>query len=318
MLLGRTQGEGVLSGGTLRAIAGPGGWLRGPPRQPPFGRVAQAAFAIFILTVVTLNVVGRIESRPGSGGLSSAQIVFDEATSAIVSIPLILLFWPVLREIYRRQLTMPVRMGSLVAAGVASSLLHVAGFKLLRILAGPVLGIACSCSLFEKFGFELAKDTTFYALMVGGLFAAPVSLRRAIFDAPAPPPTAPAKSTPPLLNRDLIDLPNGRHRLRVRTSEIVAVVSAGNYAEFRLLDGRRPLLRTTLAALEAQLSDRGLRRVHRSWIVNPDHVRNIRSLPSGDSRLTLANGEVAPASRRYADGMNGVLGAGETLGAKTP
>lgn len=105
--------------------------------------------------------------------------------------------------------------------------------------------------------------------------------------------------------------------MRVRTSDIVAVVSAGNYAEFRLLDGRRPLLRTTLAILEAQLSHRGLLRVHRSWIVNPDQVRSIRSLPSGDARLTLADGEVAPASRRYADGMNRVLGASEALGRKT-
>lgn len=292
------------------------GWVEAPPLQPPFGRVAQAALAIFILTVVTLNVVGRIESGVGPGGPSSAQIVFDEVTSAIVSVPLILLVWPVLREIHRRQLTIPVRVASLAAMGLGSALLHVAGFKVLRIVVSPVLGLGSTCPFFEKLGFELTKDAAFYALMVGGLFAAPVALRRAVFDAPAPPPTTPPKSAPPPLNKDLIDLPNGRHRLRVRMSDIVAVVSAGNYAEFRLLDGRRPLLRTTLAVLEAQLADRGLLRVHRSWIVNPDQVRSIRSLPSGDARLTLADGEVAPASRRYADGMNRVLAAGEMLGGK--
>jgi hypothetical protein len=262
-----------------------------------------------------LNVVGRLEIGVGSGGPTSGQIVFGEVTSAIVSIPLILLFWPVLREIYRRPLTMPLRIAGLLAAGGAISLLHVVGFKLLRTLAGPVLGIA-SCPFFEKFGFELGKDAAFYALMVGGLFAAPVSLRRAVFDAPAPPPTAPPKSSPPPPNKDLIDLPNGRHRLRVRTNDIVAVVSAGNYAEFRLLDGRRPLLRATLAVLEAQLADRGLLRVHRSWIVNPDQVQNIHSLPSGDARLTLATGDVAPASRRYAHGMNRMLGASQALGGR--
>ena len=227
------------------------GWVEAPPLQPPFGRVAQAALAIFILTVVTLNVVGRIESGVGPGGPTSAQIVFDEVTSAIVSVPLILLVWPVLREIHRRQLTIPVRVASLAAMGLGSALLHVAGFKVLRIVVSPALGLGSACPFFEKFGFELGKDAAFYGLMVGGLFAAPLSLRRAVFEAPVSPPAAPPGRLPPPppISRDLIDLPSGRHRLRLRTSDIVAVVSAGNYAEFRLLDGRRPLLRATLAVL---------------------------------------------------------------------
>jgi DNA-binding LytR/AlgR family response regulator len=82
----------------------------------------------------------------------------------------------------------------------------------------------------------------------------------------------------------------------------------------RLADGRCPLLRATLSSLEPQLACRELVRVHRSWIVNPRHVTAIETLPSGDRRLTLAGGRTAPASRRYLEAINRVVGACEALG----
>jgi hypothetical protein len=283
------------------ASAGMNGEVRS---SPPLARAARTAFALMILTIVSLNVVARIETRSVAGGDTITKIVFDEATSAASAIVVIVAMWPLLRRIYLWRPTWPLLVAALAANGLLVSVLHVVGLKR--------LGIACSCGFFDEFGYEMAKGMAFYVLMVGGLFLAPAGLRRAVFE---PPPVAPLPSTPPPLpGADLIDLPDGRNRLRVSAHDIVAVASAGNYAEFRLTDGRRPLLRMTLSALERQLADQGLIRVHRSWIVNPAHVRAVRALPSGDRRLTLTNGDTAPASRRNGEAIERVLGAGRSLG----
>jgi DNA-binding LytR/AlgR family response regulator len=87
--------------------------------------------------------------------------------------------------------------------------------------------------------------------------------------------------------------------VRVALDEIVAVTSARNYVEFHLADGARPLVRSTLAKVEADLLAGGFLRTHRSWLVNPAHVRVLEPAAGGDFRLELATGVTAPLSRRF-------------------
>ena len=56
----------------------------------------------------------------------------------------------------------------------------------------------------------------------------------------------------------------------MRLDEVLAIVSAGNYVEFVLRDGRRLLMRSSLSALEGELGPRGFLRTHRSWLVNAE------------------------------------------------
>ena len=63
--------------------------------------------------------------------------------------------------------------------------------------------------------------------------------------------------------------------------------------------GREYPLRSTIAAIEARLDPRRFRRVHRSHIVNLDHVASIEPLDTGDARVHLREGRVVPVSRRY-------------------
>jgi two-component system, LytTR family, response regulator len=60
--------------------------------------------------------------------------------------------------------------------------------------------------------------------------------------------------------------------------------------------GRRYLLRESLASLEARLDPERFVRVHRSAIVNLEHVREVRSAPS--SAVVLRDGMELPLSRR--------------------
>ena len=69
--------------------------------------------------------------------------------------------------------------------------------------------------------------------------------------------------------------------------------------EFSLVDGRQPLMRTTLARVENDLAGGGFVRTHRSWLVNSRHVAEIAAAGSGDHDLRLSNGAEVPLSRRY-------------------
>lgn len=94
----------------------------------------------------------------------------------------------------------------------------------------------------------------------------------------------------------------GRGRVPVDASEIEWIASAGNYAVAHWRD-REGLLRETLQALEARLTDRGFARSHRSTLVNLAHVRELRPLADGAWRLTLDSGAELVVSRSYRDGF---------------
>jgi DNA-binding LytR/AlgR family response regulator len=95
------------------------------------------------------------------------------------------------------------------------------------------------------------------------------------------------------------DIREGARTIRAHVPDIVAAGSAGNYVEFRLSDGRRPLMRATLAAVEAELKPYGFLRAHRSWLINPLHVRGLVAEGSGDHRVELDGGLEVPLSRRF-------------------
>ena len=92
--------------------------------------------------------------------------------------------------------------------------------------------------------------------------------------------------------------PRRRQTSRVRLDQILAVVSAGNYVEFILDDGRKLLMRSPLSVLENELGPRGFVRTHRSWLVNPRRMTALKPEGSGDYKVELGS-VTAPLSRRF-------------------
>ncbi len=168
-----------------------------------------------------------------------------------------------------------------LVALVAYSALHVAGFVALRKLGYALMSVG-SYQFGDRFAYELRKDLVTYGLLVGA-FQLTAYLRRRR-DEPVRPVS--------------FDIRDGARIIRVPLADILAASSAGNYVEFRLADGRRPLMRATLAAVEAELSRFGFVRVHRSWLVNTDRVTGLRPDGSGDWTVELGAVE-APLSRRF-------------------
>ncbi|MDB5418937.1 MAG: hypothetical protein JWP50_2356 [Phenylobacterium sp.] len=241
---------------------------------------AWAAIAVFITLQTTINALSVLRDNPRLG---VREPFIWEYSSALMTIALV----PGMAWLLRLAPPRPghwLRFGLIHLGGtLAFCLLHVGGFLAIRkgvyALAGGHYGP-------PDWLYEYRKDFVSYAgfLLILGLadWAAQLWTRGRI-QAGGP---------------RLYHLRDGARTVRVPLEEIVAVTSARNYVEFHLAGGRKPLVRETLGKVEADLAA-GFLRTHRSWLVNPAHVRAVMPGTAGDFRLELATGLVAPLSRRF-------------------
>ncbi len=88
--------------------------------------------------------------------------------------------------------------------------------------------------------------------------------------------------------------------------EIARLRASGKYVVFER-EGREYVLDESLGELEARLADKGFVRVHRSELVNLDHVRTLH-LSSEGARLELNDGQQAQISRRVLPELKRQLG----------
>lgn len=126
----------------------------------------------------------------------------------------------------------------------------------------------------ERFGRALAKARRW----LGGMAAAP----------------SPAATAPP----ERLLLRVGESQQFVRQQDIRYVTAARNYVHLHLADG--PLsVRESLQAMAERLDPSRFRRIHRSHIVNLDHVSKILPWFGGDSLVLMSDGCRLNLSRNY-------------------
>ncbi|MGA7712133.1 MAG: LytTR family DNA-binding domain-containing protein [Rhizomicrobium sp.] len=209
----------------------------------------------------------------GSSGLSTLCLLWIP-WAAITRIPpkvrprWLLLFHPVIAVIY--------------------SAAHVTGFVLLRKTAYALAGSEYHFGpIVTGFFYEVRKDVFGY-LVFASIFWAAARLMK-------------PQSAPPADNAHF-DIRDGARIIRVRLEDILAIASAGNYVEFVLRDGRKPLMRSALSAMERELGPRGFLRTHRSWLVNAAHVTGLKPEGSGDYAVELGALSV-PLSRRFPEAL---------------
>jgi two-component system, LytTR family, response regulator len=102
----------------------------------------------------------------------------------------------------------------------------------------------------------------------------------------------------PVAYLDRVAVTIGKRTVFVRTAEVDWIEASGNYV--RLHVGREVyLLRSGLGALEEQLDPRVFVRIHRSYTVRLDFVKELRTLGAGEHRAVLADGHELPVSQRY-------------------
>jgi two-component system LytT family response regulator len=89
---------------------------------------------------------------------------------------------------------------------------------------------------------------------------------------------------------------SGERTLLLDAGEVILVASEDNYVRVQVA-GRFYLHRATLAAVERGLADQNFLRVHRRFLVNLAHVREIGAVAARRLHLTLSDGSVVPVSR---------------------
>ena len=262
------------------------GFLSGTSGAAVFRRGA-VFFGLAVLVITLINVMSLQHEMPR---LAWWKGWLWEGSSFVVILAILWLPW-------RTTMAAPperwrgVRFWLIHLAGLALwSTLHVGGFLLLRhggyALAGETYAYG---DLAEKFAYEFRKDVLSYSMAVLTFWlAGRITLQGA---APAEPPS-PAT----------FDIRDGARVIRTATADILAAASAGNYVEFHLADGRKPLMRASLASVETALAERGFVRTHRSWLINAGRVTGLKPEGSGDWTVELGALE-APLSRRFPEAL---------------
>ena len=246
--------------------------------------IGLAFLTVFITAYNTISIWDDLHYRPDFGLLGP---VIWETTSGIGFVVFSTVAWLALQIAPLEQ--KPWWRTALVhgAAIPLYSVLHVFSFVALRKAVYALGGAHYARGLLDEFGFEFLKDVLAYVLMVNVYWVVARLLRE---------PAVPVESDGRFTIRD------GARIVRVKMRDILAVSSAGNYVEFALRDGRKPLMRTPLSAIEAELSLRGFVRVHRSWLVNASEMTGLTPEGSGDYTVELGALSV-PLSRRFPEAL---------------
>ena len=191
-------------------------------------------------------------------------------------------------------------LGVHLLGSLAWSLLHVTGMVALRKLAYASVGDSYDFGAWWwEFAYEYLKDARTYAGMVLLIEGYRLLVRRLQGEAsvlaagdeatgPVPEPGRPERFLVRKLDREFL----------VAAAEVEWLQASGNYVNLHLR-GRDYPLRSTMAAIEAQLDPARFARIHRSYFVNLDEVASIEPLDTGDARVHLKDGTVLPCSRRH-------------------
>ena len=275
--------------GTNGAIFG----LSGEERQGLWRAWLLGVSLISCICVVNVLTIRHDAPRLGTLGPAIWEVSSAMVTFVISAIPALVALWTT-RTSPRWWRAAPIHL----VAVLIYSVLHVSGFVALRKLAYVVLlrepyrfG-----PLSSEFPYEFRKDLMAYGLASIIYY---LSLRRSAREA--------ATVAREVSSAASFDIRDGARLVRVPVIEILAVRSVGNYAEFLLADGRRPLMRSSLSALEDALGAHGFLRTHRSWLVNPARVTGLRPEGSGDYAIELGEVE-SPLSRRFPQALTALRG----------
>jgi len=86
----------------------------------------------------------------------------------------------------------------------------------------------------------------------------------------------------------------------IRTADVFHIQAEEKYLDVHT-EKESFLMRETLSEMEAKLDPARFARIHRSTIVNVDHIREIQPWSHGDALVILKNGTQLTLSRRYRD-----------------
>jgi DNA-binding LytR/AlgR family response regulator len=281
--------------GTSGEASGPSGGFLGMTGDERLwlGRAYALCLGLFV-AICIVNILTVQHDAPRLGVVRPAIWELSSALVLLVTtaIPAAMALWMV-----RAKPRWWVAALAHVIAVLVYSAIHVSAFVALRKAAHAALlhEVYRFGPVPSEFLYEFRKDMLGYA-------AAMIIFWLALMRGAQKPLGIALAASPPLF-----DIQDGARLIRVPVAEIIAVRSAGNYVEFILGDGRRPLTRSSLGAALESLARHGFVRTHKSWLVNTARVTGLKPEGSGDYAVELGVLE-APLSRRFPEALAALRG----------
>ncbi len=259
-------------------------------------RVVELAFWTAVLTLNTvMNALVVIADfrRIGDDTAAWKPAVWEGTSTVMIAllIPLVVWFSGWLRRRFDWKRSLLIHL----LATVPFCLIHVGGMVGLRKLIYGLVGTSYGYDAWlPALGYEYLKDFRSYLLILAMIELYGLLLRRWQGEARMLSDDAPTPQ--PVTDRFLVKK-LGREFL-VKVTDIDWIESAGNYITLHVGDTDY-LLRETMANVEQRLAPQGFARVHRSAIVQLDHIADIRIHDTGDGVARMRSGAQVPVSRRY-------------------
>lgn len=265
-------------------------------------RKIEVGFWVVLLSLITFSetMVQKMDANRHGMDVRFWEIASWEATSAValfMLLPLVIYFdsrftvrWPNLK------ITVPAHVGF----SMVFSILHVSMMVTMRkgiyYLNGSTYDFGV---IHEQFFYEYLKDIRSYAIILALIYLYRFLVLRLQGEASL---LGVADSS--VENRGAEQKPErflvkklGREFL-IKVSDIEHIEAAGNYVNMRISNRVYPL-REALKNIEQRLEGDTFKRIHRSHIINLNHVAEIKPLENGDAQVLLKNGEIIPMSRSY-------------------
>lgn len=106
---------------------------------------------------------------------------------------------------------------------------------------------------------------------------------------------------------DRIAIKSGGRILFLNMSEIRWIESAGNYLRFCTVDQSTHEVRETMNDLEQRLDPARFVRIHRSTIINLEHIKELKAWYTGEYAVVMAGGKELTLSRGYRDQLSRLM-----------
>jgi len=278
-----------------------------PRQQGPRPRYLEIAFfAVLLIANAVVNSLTVISNRARLGDFISPWKPFSWEFTSIIAIACLIpvIAWadrryPLTRQSWKWLLPLHA------FATVPFSIVHVVFMVGLRKLIYAMAGLNYDFGpLLGTWLYEYRKDVVTYAIILAVVFAFHL-YRRTRAEGAAPPAPGHVGSAAPL--ERLVVRKLGREFI-VNLADVDHIQANGNYVTLYAGNSAYPL-RESLTSLERRLDPKRFARVHRSYLVNIEHVREIRPWDNGDYRIVLENGTEVKLSRRYRSRLGTLLGA---------
>jgi len=260
--------------------------------------------ALLLLVFVTETLVEIIDVNRHGLGTQNWEVVTWQGSSILVLLLLIPLVIYFDRRFPWRWKNLKIVIPAHILFSLLFSILHVGAMvfvrKIIYWLSGSNYDFG---NTLEQFFYEYLKDIRSYGVILSILYLYRHLVLRLQGEASL------------LANNELdekreIDSKSERILVKklgreflVKVQDIECIEAAGNYVNLHMSERIYPL-RETLKNILQRLDSSTFKRIHRSHIINLNHIKEIKPLETGDAQVLLTNGRIIPMSRTYRSQFN--------------